>query len=539
MAETPDRYAELAALPLPGGYPGPDTEQRLREELFFQRATQVYLWALPAMNMWSMKRGLESISGRGYRVMSVFEQRLKPNTVITTPNSDVVYGLGFADLSETGPLVIEAPPHLQALLDDFWHRPLLGPLIDGRQYLGDIGIPGPDHGHGGSYLIVPADYDHDIDTDKYFVYTSPTNGVFIFVRGFFPSVEDLRPAVAAVEGITVRPLDQPGEPMVFQHASDVPADALFPADGSYFDALHEFIQSERIDRTDPYMHGVLAALGIRKSAPFTPTRRERELLDDAARTAWRMAKTIAATFDRQDHALWWPDRHWVAHVETEPDDFWHTVLDEQWRDRTTGHTAVDAKAHMFVNAYSISTGMMSSIVGMGAKYGAAYKDSDGEYLRGDRTYSITLPPNPPAELFWSITVYDAETAAGVDAPDQEYPSLNGMNDIDHNPDGSITLHIGPNPPPDAHNWLRTVPGRGWFSLFRFYGPHPGILRPHIQTRRFPQSRQLITHSHRSSSPVGEFRRHSPGCRTASTALRSIALRNPGRAVPGRDTISRR
>ncbi|WP_216902988.1 DUF1254 domain-containing protein [Nocardia alni] len=470
MPADPDRYRELAALPLPGGYPGPDAEQRLREELYFQRAVQVYLWALPAMNMWAMKQGLEAVAGRGYNVMSVYEKRLQPNTLITTPNSDVIYALGFADLARTGPLVIEAPPMLQALLDDFWHRPLTGPLIEGRRYLGDIGLPGPDHGEGGSYLIVPQDYDGDIDTGKYFVYTSPTNGVFIFARGFFTSVDDLSPGVSAVEGITVRPLDQPAEPMVFQHVSDVPANALFAADGSYFDALHAFIQAERIDQTDPYMHGMLAALGIRKDTPFAPSAREHELLDQAAKTAWRMAKTTAATFDRQDRALWWPDRHWVAHVKTEPDDFMRTLLDEQWRDRTTGHTDVDAKAHMFVNAYSISTGMMSSIVGMGAKYGAAYKDSDGDYLRGENTYEITLPPHPPAKLFWSITLYDAETAAGLDAPGQQYPSLNGMNDIDLNPDESITLHIGPNPPAGARNWLTTVPGRGWFSLFRFYGP---------------------------------------------------------------------
>lgn len=56
------------------------------------------------------------------------------------------------------------------------------------------------------------------------------------------------------------------------------------------------------------------------------------------------------------------------------------------------------------------------------------------------------------------------------APDQTYPSLNGMNDVDINDDGSITLSIGPNPPDGAKNWLRTVPGRGWFSLYRFYGP---------------------------------------------------------------------
>ncbi|BDZ55841.1 hypothetical protein GCM10025870_29140 [Agromyces marinus] len=80
--------------------------------------------------------------------MAVYEKRLKPNTVITTPNSDVIYGLTFADLAVSGPLIIDAPPKLQALMDDFWHRPLTGPEIDGRRYLGDVGIPGPDHGKG-------------------------------------------------------------------------------------------------------------------------------------------------------------------------------------------------------------------------------------------------------------------------------------------------------------------------------------------------------------------------------------------------------
>ncbi|GAB17451.1 hypothetical protein GOEFS_033_00130 [Gordonia effusa NBRC 100432] len=470
MSENFGRFADLAAATIDGGYPAPDAREQLEDELFFQRAVQAYLWALPAMNMWAMKRGLETVSGSGYNVMSVPEQRLKPTTLITTPNSDLIYGLTFADLSVTGPLVIEAPPKLQALLDDFWHRPLTGPLIDGFQYLGDVGIPGPDRGRGGKYLIIPDDYDGLIDQDEYFVFTSRTNGVFIFARGFFQSVDDLSPGVESVEGIIVRPYNGDAKPMTYQHVSEVPVDALFTRNASYFDALADFVQSERVDRTDPYMHGVLAALGISKGTVFAPSDRQRTLLDHAARTAWNMAKTVAASYDEEDRARWWSDRHWVAHVKTDPDDFMHTVLDEEWRDRTTKHTDVDAKLHMFVNHYSISTGMMSSVVGMGAKYGDAYKDSDGEYLRGENTYTITLPPNPPAGLFWSVTVYDAETAAGVDADGQEYPSLNGMNDLDLNDDGSITLTVGPTPPTGARNWLRTVPGRGWFSLFRFYGP---------------------------------------------------------------------
>jgi hypothetical protein len=110
------------------------------------------------------KEGLGKTSSEGYNVVSVFEKRLKPMTVITTPNSDVIYALGFADLSKTGPLVLETPPKLQALVDDCWHRPLKGPKLNGVQYLGDIGLPGPDK--GGKYLIVPEGYEDEIDDKR-------------------------------------------------------------------------------------------------------------------------------------------------------------------------------------------------------------------------------------------------------------------------------------------------------------------------------------------------------------------------------------
>jgi hypothetical protein len=465
-----DRYEGLSGLPLEGGYPTGQTSRSLDDELYFQRAVQTYLWSLPAMNMWAMRRGLGDKFGYGYNVISVFEKRLKPNTIITTPNSDVIYAMGWADLSKTGPLVIEVPPGLQGLMDDMWHRPLKGPNIDNVQYLGDLGLPGPDKGKGGTYLIVPEDYKGNVDRNKYFVFTSKTNGMLIFLRGFFKSVDNLKPGVDAIESAKIYPLSGERKPMVFTHASDVPSNALFSHDFSYFAALNDFIQSERVDEVNPYMHGMLAALGIKKGERFSPTDRQRQLLDEAAQTAWRMAKNIAANFDQQEKALWWKDRHWVAHAKTNLDDFVHTLLDEEFRHRTTGHTDVDAKAHIFINHYSISTGMMSSIVGLGAKYTNAYKDSEGNFLRGENTYKIDLPPNPPAGLFWSLTIYDAETASGVGAKGQEYPSLNSMNDLKFNDDGSITFYVGPEQPQGKQNWLKTVPGRGWFALLRWYGP---------------------------------------------------------------------
>jgi len=40
-----------------------------------------------------------------------------------------------------------------------------------------------------------------------------------------------------------------------------------------------------------------------------------------------------------------------------------------------------------------------------------------------------------------------------------------------NADGSVDLYFGPQKPPGANaNYVMTMPKKGWFTYFRFYGP---------------------------------------------------------------------
>jgi hypothetical protein len=40
-----------------------------------------------------------------------------------------------------------------------------------------------------------------------------------------------------------------------------------------------------------------------------------------------------------------------------------------------------------------------------------------------------------------------------------------------NDDGSVDIYFGPKPPTgQVANWVPTMPGRGFFPWFRFYGP---------------------------------------------------------------------
>ena len=62
---TPSYWDELAGLAFPNGYPTEESQARLLDEFYFQRAVQVYLGALPAVNMLAIRDGSEAKWGRG------------------------------------------------------------------------------------------------------------------------------------------------------------------------------------------------------------------------------------------------------------------------------------------------------------------------------------------------------------------------------------------------------------------------------------------------------------------------------------------
>ena len=57
---------------------------------------------------------------------------------------------------------------LQGILLDFWQRPI---PVDGGKFFGDVGLPGPDGGKGGKFLLLPPGYKGEVP-DGYFVYRS-------------------------------------------------------------------------------------------------------------------------------------------------------------------------------------------------------------------------------------------------------------------------------------------------------------------------------------------------------------------------------
>ena len=453
-------YDKLAAIPYIKSYPSKEDIGTLKQELLFERASQAYLWALPALNMYGMKEGSEKVFGKGYNVLPIFKERLNAKTLITTPNSDVIYALGYVDLKEDGPLVIEVPPGLQGILDDFWQRPIPSEgIIEGRQWAGDVGLPGPDRGKGGKYLLIPPDYKGPIPKGFY-VFRSGTYGVFVFWRGFFKNPKELAEPVRVMEQTKIYPLDKEStaKPMQFPDASATPANMLYPQDGSAFDMLSRFIDHEYVNPDDMEMRGLLAGIGIIKGKPFSPDAATRDLLDKAARTASRMGHTLTyESTPMNPGGMYYPDRHYInpfpVNATFTADTF----------------NMIDPRTGFFTYAYSASPGMAIKMDNVGAKYPAAYVDADGDFLRGDQNYVLHLPPDIPAAIFWSVTVYDPITGSGLDNG-QPFPSINTMDKPVMNPDGSTDIYFGPKSPGEGKNYLATIPDKGWFTLIRLYGP---------------------------------------------------------------------
>jgi hypothetical protein len=456
----PTRYEDLANTPFPKGYPSLADVTKLKDELTFQRAVQTYIWALPALNMYAMKTGSEKAFGAGYNVLPIWKDRLNAKTLVTTPNSDVIYAMGYLDLKQDGPIVIEVPPGLQGILDDFFQRPICSETeIEGRQWCGDVGLPGPDRGKGGKYLVLPPDFKGQVPAG-YFPFRSRTYNVFVFWRGFFKDPKQLAEPVAVMERTRIYPLGQEAtaKPMQFPNASKTPANMLFPTDGAAFDLLARFFSTEYADPADMEMRGMLAALGIVEGKPFEPDANTRRLLDLGARTAARIGHVVSYTPQTiVPDGTWYPNRRWL---NVFPGNATFTAATFNYIDPRTG---------FFTNAYSASPGMAVNMENVGAKYPATFVDSKGEFLDGGKTYALHLPKDIPAALFWSVTIYDSLTASGVDNG-QPFPSINTMDKPAKNADGSIDIRFGPDSPGAGKNWLRTLPGKGFFVILRLYGP---------------------------------------------------------------------
>jgi hypothetical protein len=304
------RFDNIANLPL-AGEAAANSAQVFKDELLFQRATQIYLWAMPAIMSLSMQAGSEKALGGGYNVLPIWKQLTDASSRIITPNTITMYSVSYLDLGRDGPLVMDLPPQLQGFLSDYWAAPI---PADGGKFMGDVGIAGPDHGKGGKFLVLPPGYVGAVP-DDYYVYRSATNRVLTTFRAFASNKDELPKAAALLETLKFYPLNgaATAKPMIYPDASGARLDLLPISDSRAFDLLKQLVDGEGENFASPDMRRMLASIGIVKGKPFTPDARTRTILDRAATVGFKTARAVSfAESINGVSQVMYPGRHWIS-----------------------------------------------------------------------------------------------------------------------------------------------------------------------------------------------------------------------------------
>ncbi|HEY4212528.1 MAG TPA: DUF1254 domain-containing protein [Steroidobacteraceae bacterium] len=442
-------YARRIHYEFERGFPLAQTAREAYDDADLNRAVQAYRFFYPTVSGAAIVKGNMEIGLVPNKVFGILD--CGPEQVVFTANSDTPYAPVLLDLS-IGALVVELAP-----------APLIVCSMDiNQRWVADMGLPGPDKGQGGKHLLVSPGFRGTLPAG-YFIHRASSDRQIVGARSL-PVGGDVRAAKERLKSIKVYPLrSTPGwsEPtwvdVTGRKQDTTPTE--WEDNFRFWEVLHETIEAEPPFGGYHNEYGELAALGIEKGKPFEPDARLRTILEQAAQLGNSQMR-VQAFGDRRPDRLVWKDRRWQwAALRYEDGDF-----------NTGHHLDTDAREKWFYQAVGASPAMFRRGAGAGSVYWLGVMDESGQYLDGGEHYELTVPLPVPANLFWSVTVYDTDTRSQVQTQ-QGRAALRSLFELRDLEGSSVSLRFGPTPPGgDARHWIQTLPDKGWFVYFRVYGP---------------------------------------------------------------------
>jgi hypothetical protein len=431
------------------GFPSSQLVKSTQDEQDYQRAMTAYRFWYPTVSAEALFQGSRDVGAVDNESITVLAAQ--PYHVGFTLNSDTPYGGGAIDLKD-GPMVIEVPPGAY-----------IGLINDHNQkWVLDFGLPGPNKGQGGKHLILPPNYRGEIPAG-YQVGRSATYKNLVAIRAL-PTDGDMAKALKAMSNFKIYPLNNPDKAVKMMDVTQRRMDSTplrWEDNIQYWQALHKVISEEPTNPEYTGMYGLLESFGMVRGKPFNPDQRMKQILERAARDG-KAQMIVAAFADPRPERIAWKDRkwEWVSYVSANGNFATADGVDMQARDR------------WFAQAIVASPAMFSRVPGAGSLYWLGLRDAKGIFLDGGKSYQLKIPYPVPNNLFWSVTVYDAQTRSQVQTS-QNKAALRSLFEMRDIPEGTseVTLYFGPKAPAGKERyWIQTAPGKGWFAYFRIYGP---------------------------------------------------------------------
>jgi len=422
----------------------------------YQIGMEAYVYLYPLIMMDITRRQLTNIeSGKmiGRGPMNTFTHVTAYPTaefkMVVRPNFDTLYSLGWLDLTKE-PVVVSAP--------DTNGRYYLLPMLD--MWTDVFAVPGKrTSGTGaGNWAVVPPGWNGKLPDDVEMI-QSPTPYVWIIGRTQTNGSSDYEAVHKVQAGYRLTPLSRWGKtPVAVPFHPDPSVDMTTPPldivnkmpAKAYFTYGAELMKLHPPHVTDWSMLARMKRIGIEPGKSF-----EWEQLDPAAQESL----TKATAFALKAMYLKYPS---VAKVV----DLWQMNTD------TMG---------VYGNYYLKRA--IVAMVGLGANqpedavYPLNIGDAEGRPLRGENNYVLhfTKEQLPPAEAFWSLTMYDAD-GFPVANPINRF-AIGDRDELTFNADGSLDLyiqHVSPGAEKES-NWL-PAPEKGVLGItMRLYAPRPAAL----------------------------------------------------------------
>ena len=217
-------------------YLTPESSDLLSDELFFQRAVQVYHLALPAVGGAGIFYEQDKVGATTGDIL-YWTDFMTSDVEILTGNVSVLYLTSLQDLSD-GPIVVDEPAGtILGHIDNIYQQPIT-----------DLGAPGPHEGNGGLNLILPPKYDGEIP-EGYTVHQSDTMQIIVLARSFVID-GDKESAEKILKDLNIYKLSEADNPpqAEFFDLDGVKIKMSHPTTEGFWKFLHEVYSKETIVR---------------------------------------------------------------------------------------------------------------------------------------------------------------------------------------------------------------------------------------------------------------------------------------------------
>lgn len=372
------------------------------------------------------------------------------DTAIITPNSDTPYSFLWMDL-RTEPLVLTLP---EVEPNRYYSVQLIDLYTQNFAYLGTRATGNK----GGSFLIAGPGWKGEKPAGIAEIVPSETEISYALFRTQLFNPGDLDNVKRVQAGYRVQPLSQylgkpapPAAPAVDWPKPDPATMTTTPALFRYLNFLLAFAPT---DPSETDLMARFAKIGVGPGLPFDENRLAPEmrqaLQDGIADGMKEFADFKAAEIDTK---------------KVHSSDFFGTraYLKNNYLYRYAG-----AKLGIYGNS------------GEEAIYPAYFVDADGAPLDASKaSYVMHFDAGklPPANAFWSLTMYDGKSQLLVDNPLNRYLVNSPMlPDLETDTDGGLSLtlqHESPGADKEG-NWL-PAPNGPFYAIMRIYLPKPEVI----------------------------------------------------------------